>query len=164
MLKLTLKCFYSYNVSSLYSKWYTKEEVIYGSEVLTLILLELKVISLWPGQLAHPCSLTMLYTVGWPSFHILITLKIIVDISKTWRWIIPFKKFSRLRIKVVCFRLDWPVRTMSFSHDGKMLAAASEDLVIDISEVDTGIWSFFTLSLLHGVKIYSHLKWYWLKQ
>lgn len=35
-------------------------------------------------------------------------------------------------------RLDWPVRTMSFSHDGKMLAAASEDLIIDISEVETG--------------------------
>lgn len=35
-------------------------------------------------------------------------------------------------------RLDWPVRTISFSHDGKMLASASEDLVIDIAEVETG--------------------------
>ncbi|VDI53825.1 THO complex subunit 3, partial [Mytilus galloprovincialis] len=32
-------------------------------------------------------------------------------------------------------RLEWPVRTLSFSHDGKMLASASEDLVIDISDV-----------------------------
>lgn len=37
-----------------------------------------------------------------------------------------------------CSRLDWPVRTLSFSYDGKMLASASEDLVIDIAEVETG--------------------------
>lgn len=40
-----------------------------------------------------------------------------------------------------CFyfhRLDWPVRTLSFSHDGKMLASASEDHFIDIAEVETG--------------------------
>lgn len=36
-------------------------------------------------------------------------------------------------------RLDWPVRTLSFSFDGKMIASASEDLVIDIAEVETGI-------------------------
>ncbi|KAI6076892.1 THO complex subunit 3 [Aix galericulata] len=45
---------------------------------------------------------------------------------------------------VRCFsRLDWPVRTLSFSHDGKMLASASEDHFIDIAEVETGnglIW------------------------
>ncbi|KAM8907765.1 THO complex subunit 3 [Spinachia spinachia] len=40
---------------------------------------------------------------------------------------------------VRCFsRLDWPVRTLSFSHDGKMLASASEDHFIDIAEVETG--------------------------
>ncbi|KAK9718815.1 hypothetical protein K7432_005197, partial [Basidiobolus ranarum] len=42
----------------------------------------------------------------------------------------------------VCVRsfdsLDWPVRTISFSYDGKYLASASEDLVIDVSEVETG--------------------------
>lgn len=37
-----------------------------------------------------------------------------------------------------CCRLDWPVRTLSFSHDGKMLASASEDHFIDIAEVETG--------------------------
>ena len=37
-----------------------------------------------------------------------------------------------------CFRLDWPVRTLSFSHDGLLLASASEDLIIDIAEVETG--------------------------
>lgn len=36
-------------------------------------------------------------------------------------------------------RLDWPVRTISFSHDGKLLASASEDLMIDIGEVETGL-------------------------
>lgn len=35
-------------------------------------------------------------------------------------------------------RLDWPVRTISFSHDGQMLASASEDLLIDIAQVETG--------------------------
>ncbi|XP_066917607.1 THO complex subunit 3-like [Clytia hemisphaerica] len=40
---------------------------------------------------------------------------------------------------VRCFsRLDWPVRTISFSHDGQMLASASEDLLIDIAMVETG--------------------------
>jgi len=40
-------------------------------------------------------------------------------------------------VNTVC-RLDWPVRTLSFSYDGRMLASASEDLVIDIADVDTG--------------------------
>lgn len=35
-------------------------------------------------------------------------------------------------------RLDWPVRTLSFSHDGKLLASASEDLIIDIGDIETG--------------------------
>ncbi|XP_052682680.1 THO complex subunit 3-like [Crassostrea angulata] len=35
--------------------------------------------------------------------------------------------------------LEWPVRTQSFSHDGKMLASASEDLIIDIAEVDSDL-------------------------
>uniref|UniRef100_A0A1B6CX87 Uncharacterized protein n=1 Tax=Clastoptera arizonana TaxID=38151 RepID=A0A1B6CX87_9HEMI len=35
-------------------------------------------------------------------------------------------------------RLDWPVRTISFSHDGQLLACASEDHVITIDEVETG--------------------------
>lgn len=34
--------------------------------------------------------------------------------------------------------LDWPIRTISFNHDGTLLASASEDLVIDISHVETG--------------------------
>ncbi|ORX75402.1 WD40 repeat-like protein [Anaeromyces robustus] len=34
--------------------------------------------------------------------------------------------------------LNWPVRTISFSHDGEYLASASEDLFIDISNVETG--------------------------
>ena len=72
--------------------------------VLTLIMLEPKVISfancIEPGQPSHPCSLTKLYTVGWPTSHIvsLISLKVIMDSSKKRRWIIPFKKFSRLSV------------------------------------------------------------------
>jgi THO complex subunit 3 len=35
-------------------------------------------------------------------------------------------------------RLDWPVRSIGFSHDGRLLASGSEDLVIDIGYVETG--------------------------
>ncbi|KAF9351050.1 MAG: WD40-repeat-containing domain protein [Benniella sp.] len=35
-------------------------------------------------------------------------------------------------------KLDWPIRTISFSFDGEFLASASEDLAIDISLVETG--------------------------
>jgi THO complex subunit 3 len=34
--------------------------------------------------------------------------------------------------------LDWPVRTISFSYDGALLASASEDLFIDVAEVSSG--------------------------
>ncbi|KDO73999.1 hypothetical protein CISIN_1g0213191mg, partial [Citrus sinensis] len=35
-------------------------------------------------------------------------------------------------------KLEWPVRTISFSHTGDYIASASEDLFIDISNVHTG--------------------------
>jgi THO complex subunit 3 len=38
----------------------------------------------------------------------------------------------------VISRLDWPVRTVSFSHDSKLIASASEDHFIDISCIETG--------------------------
>ena len=41
-------------------------------------------------------------------------------------------------IILLTHRLDWPVRTLSFSHDGSMLASGSEDLLIDVSHVGTG--------------------------
>ena len=34
-------------------------------------------------------------------------------------------------------RLAWPIRTVGFSHDGKLLASASEDLMIDIVSTRT---------------------------
>lgn len=44
--------------------------------------------------------------------------------------------------ELVCLKtfssLEWPVRTLSFSHCGTYLAAASEDAVIDVSNVETG--------------------------
>lgn len=36
------------------------------------------------------------------------------------------------------FRLEWPVRTISFSCDGKLIASGSEDQTIDIAHVETG--------------------------
>lgn len=39
---------------------------------------------------------------------------------------------------VRCFsRLDWPMKTLSFSHDQKMLTPASEDHLIDVADVET---------------------------
>lgn len=35
-------------------------------------------------------------------------------------------------------RLEWPVRTLSFSYDSQLLASASEDLFIDIAYMHTG--------------------------
>ncbi|KAF9823579.1 hypothetical protein SFRURICE_011885 [Spodoptera frugiperda] len=35
-------------------------------------------------------------------------------------------------------RLEWPVRTLSFSFDGRLLASASEDHIIDIGDTETG--------------------------
>ncbi|CAN0922946.1 THO complex subunit 3 [Linum grandiflorum] len=35
-------------------------------------------------------------------------------------------------------KLEWPVRTISFNHTGEYIASASEDLFIDISNVQTG--------------------------
>lgn len=35
-------------------------------------------------------------------------------------------------------RLDWAVKSISFSHDGNYIASSSEDLFIDVAEVDTG--------------------------
>ncbi|EDV28103.1 uncharacterized protein TRIADDRAFT_20906 [Trichoplax adhaerens] len=44
--------------------------------------------------------------------------------------------------ELVCLRtfsrLDWPVRTVSFSYDSRLLASGSEDLAIDISHIQTG--------------------------
>ncbi|KRY01590.1 THO complex subunit 3 [Trichinella pseudospiralis] len=38
-----------------------------------------------------------------------------------------------------CFLiLDWPVQTISFSHDSALLASGSEDLFVDIAHVETG--------------------------
>lgn len=35
-------------------------------------------------------------------------------------------------------RLDWPVRTLSFSFDGRLIASASEDEEIDVADVESG--------------------------
>jgi len=37
-----------------------------------------------------------------------------------------------------CARLEWPVRTLSFSHDSRYIASGSEDAYIDIADVSTG--------------------------
>jgi THO complex subunit 3 len=45
---------------------------------------------------------------------------------------------SELTCMRVLTRLDYPTRTVSFSHDSKMLASGSEDHFIDISCIETG--------------------------
>lgn len=52
--------------------------------------------------------------------------------------------------ELACIRtfvnLDWPVRAISFNHDGSLLASASEDLTIDISHVETGEKVYFLIN------------------
>ena len=52
-------------------------------------------------------------------------------------------------------RLDWPVRTVAFSHDGALIASASEDLLIDIAEVASGEVVLLKFLHLHVVKCLS---------
>ena len=62
--------------------------------------------SMEPGQLAHPCSLNRLYTVGCPTlrFHLYIP-KMIMESAKNVRWIIPFKKFGMVRVIVYSYNV-----------------------------------------------------------
>ena len=55
--------------------------------------------------------------------------------------------FSFLFYKVVFLFpfCSWPVRTLSFSHDGEMLASGSEDLIIDIVSIILLVVSGFFL-------------------
>lgn len=50
------------------------------------------------------------------------------------------------------------MRTLSFSHDGKMLASASEDHFIDIAEVETGNGFFWGSSKKGEVELGGHRK------
>lgn len=78
-----------------------------------------------------------------------------------WRGLFPTQVLQILYI-VTC-RLDWPVRTLSFSHDGKMLASASEDHFIDIAEVETGQWDedqiFFFLDNCDRRRLFKNPDW-----
>lgn len=47
-------------------------------------------------------------------------------------------KLKNIFLNITLLRLDWPVRALSFSYDGKMLASGSEDLYVDIADVTTG--------------------------
>ena len=51
-------------------------------------------------------------------------------------------------------RLEWPVRTLSFSHNGRLLAAASEDHLVDICNVSEIFYllTFKTDFELAGIK------------
>ena len=83
----------------------------------TLILLETNSISLCHQYRAgpDPCSLTRLFTVGWPTFissHLDIS-KMMMDNSKHWRWIISFKKFSWLGLKHI-YNTFFSVKSLLF--------------------------------------------------
>ena len=54
--------------------------------------------------------------------------------------------------------LSWPVRTLSFSHDGEMLASGSEDLIIDIVCITYLVGN--NLALLTSVIIIAVIKYF----
>ena len=87
-------------------KWWVTEAEHLVTQInwaLTLILPTPKAISLCHQYKARPacipCSLTRLYTVvDHLQVFIWISLKLIMDSAKKWRWIIPFMKFGRVRV------------------------------------------------------------------
>ena len=62
-------------------------------------------------------------------------------------------------------RLDWPIRSVSFSYDGKLLASASEDLFIDIGHVETGKQEKYQTGQIAQLKyiplIYRYIQLHW---
>ncbi|KAI8820465.1 WD40-repeat-containing domain protein [Fimicolochytrium jonesii] len=66
---------------------------------------------------------------------------------------------------LLCLRtfgtLEWPVRTISMSHDGELIASGSEDRIIDISSVETGhnIYTIHTSAATNSIAWhpYKHL-------
>ncbi|KAG5454558.1 THO complex subunit 3 [Clonorchis sinensis] len=49
-----------------------------------------------------------------------------------------YDRMNDQRFPLLKSPLEWPVRTLGFTHDAKLLAAASEDHFIDIGHVETG--------------------------
>ena len=50
-------------------------------------------------------------------------------------------------------RMEWPVTTLSFSHNGKLLASGSEDAFIDIADTETGarVWKQDTKGMIYSL-------------
>lgn len=65
------------------------------------------------------------------------------------RRLVKNRPWSDTLMLCIC-RLDWQIRTLSFSYDGNLLAAGSEDLLIDIADVNTG--QLLCCQILHILK------------
>lgn len=58
-------------------------------------------------------------------------------------------------------RLDWPVRTLGFSHDGRYLASGSEDHFVDVADIETGEQVYKITSAPDGSKIVASMSLAW---
>ena len=91
-----------------------KQTISKRLEYRNICLLLLSVISICSGQRAHSCSLTRLYTVGWPTSNSRLDFpKIENGQFQNSKWIIPFKIFSRLRVKNLYLNTLIPVTYLS---------------------------------------------------
>ncbi|KAI1303021.1 THO complex subunit 3 [Halotydeus destructor] len=92
------------------------------------------------------------HVLSWPQLQTQIVLKahpatcITIEFDPTGRYFAVGSTDAMVSIwdvkHFVCLRtisrLDWGARTLSFSHDGSMIATGSEDLMIDVSHVESG--------------------------
>jgi len=90
--------------------------------------------------------------MSWPDLKVLLTLQahtsnaICIDFDPTGSYfavgstdcLVSIWDAKWLACIRMMDRLDWSGRAVSFSHDGRLLACGSEDLVIDIGDVDSG--------------------------
>ena len=113
----------------MFNHWWNTESsvsqlVLYGifyvyTNILTLTLPELKLISHFHQYAVWPSSILLADQL---QLFILISLKMRMDC----RWIIPFKKFSWLRVKVLnkdtkneCFSLSYLTMTQDMTYTNK---------------------------------------------
>lgn len=93
-----------------------------------------------------------IHVLNWPEMKNQLTLNahpatcICIEFDSTGKYFAVGSADASVSIwdaeEMACLRtissLEWPARTVSFSYDGRLIASASEDLIIDISSVETG--------------------------
>ncbi|KAH8276837.1 hypothetical protein KR026_001488 [Drosophila bipectinata] len=97
-------------------------------------------------------GLGCMHVLSYPSMEHQVTLKahpancICIEFGPTGKYFATGSADAQVSLwdahELACLRiisrLEWPVRTISFSHDERLMASASEDLLIDVCYTETG--------------------------